>query len=183
MTKTSDAQIVEAARLIIVLHGATRLTQRAVAAAVGVQAPSLYKRFADKAALLRAVRAQALADLGARLAAAAQGQAPAPAAMRMANAFRAFSAECPDIYRLIFDPALQDAGRGAERAALAPFETALAKIAGAGQGASAAHAMLAMLHGLVRLEIDGSAPATGPHDEAFRFAVYALLQGIAQSAG
>jgi AcrR family transcriptional regulator len=181
MTKTSDAQIVQAARRIIIEQGAAALTQRAVAAAVGVKAPSLYKRFADKSALLRAVRVEALADLESRLRAAAAGQAPAPAFLRMANAFRAFAAECPDIYRLIFDPTLQARDRTPEHTALIPLETALSGLAGAGQGASAAHAALSLLHGFVRLEIDGAAPSPGPHDEAFRFAIYALLQGVAQS--
>lgn len=183
MTKTSDAKIIEAARQIIVGQGIDQLTQRGVAAAVGLKAPSLYKRFADQAALLGAVRAQALADLDARLRLAARDQAPAPAVLRMANAFRAYAVEAPDIYRLIFDADLQDPERTLERAALAPFEAALAPLAGGGQGASSAHAMLALLHGLVRLEIDGAAPVAGRHDEAFRFAVYALLQGIARSAG
>lgn len=183
MTKTSDARIVEAARQIIIGQGIDQLTQRGLAAAVGIKAPSLYKRFADQAALLRAVRGQALADLEARLRRAAGDQPPAPAALRMANAFRAYALEAPGLYRLIFDAALQDPERTLERAALAPSEAALAPLAGGGQGASSAHAMLALLHGLVRLEIDGAAPVAGPHDEAFRFAIYALLQGIARSAG
>ena len=184
MTKTSDAQIVEAARRIIVEQGAEALTQRAVAAAVGVKAPSLYKRFRDKAALLRAVRKEALSDLETRLRAASEGQKPAPAMLRMAKAFRAFAAERPDIYRLVFDPALQLEDRAPERQALfAPIEAALAPLVGAGQSASAAHSALSLLHGFVRLEIDGAAPTAGPHDEAFRFAVYALLQGMARRAG
>jgi AcrR family transcriptional regulator len=183
VTKTSDAQIVEAARRSIMAQGVDSLTQRGVAAAVGVKAPSLYKRFADKAALLSAVRRQALADLEARLRAAVQDQPPAPAFLRLANVFRAFAMECPDIYRLIFDPALQGDERTLEMRALAPIEAALAPLVGAGQGASAAHAALSLLHGFVRLEIDGAAPSPGPHDEAFRFAVYALLQGMAKRAG
>jgi AcrR family transcriptional regulator len=183
VTKTSDAQIVEAARRIIVASGAEALTQRGVAAAVGVKAPSLYKRFADKAALLAAVRAQALADLETRLRAAVQGQAPAPGFLRLANVFRAFAMECPDIYRLIFDPAHQGVDRALERRALAPIEAALAPLVGAGQGASAAHAALSLLHGFVRLEIDDAAPSPAPHDEAFGFAVYALLQGMARRTG
>jgi AcrR family transcriptional regulator len=183
VSKTSDAQIVAAARRIIREQGADALTQRAVAAAVGVKAPSLYKRFEDKAALLAAVRLEALAELEARLRAAAQGQAPAPAFMRMANAFRAFAYECPDIYRLIFDPDLQDEDRSPERRALASIEAALAPLVGAGQSASAAHAALSLLHGFVRLEIDAAAPRPGPHDEAFGFAVYALLQGMARRDG
>jgi AcrR family transcriptional regulator len=181
VTKTSEAKIVAAARRIVREQGCEALTQRAVAAAVGVKAPSLYKRFRDKAALLGAVRAEAFVDLEARLRAAAQGQPPAAAFLRIAAAFRAFAAECPDLYRLMFDPALQSVDRAAESRALAPFEAALRNMVGAGQGASAAHAALSLLHGFVRLEIDGAAPSPGPHDEAFHFAVFALLQGMAQS--
>jgi hypothetical protein len=100
----------------------------------------------------------------------------------MASAFRAFAAECPDIYRLIFDAGLQNDDRAPIRAALAPFAAALALLVGAGQGASAAHAMLSLLHGFIRLEVDGAAPSPGPHDEAFHFAVYALLRGMARGA-
>jgi hypothetical protein len=129
------------------------------------------------------VRAEAFVDLESRLRAAAHGQQPAPAFLRIAAAFRAFAVECPDLYRMMFDPALQSADRATEGRALAPFEAALRKMVGAGQGASAAHAALSLLHGFVRLEIDGAAPSPGPHDEAFHFAVFALLQGMAQSEG
>ena len=45
--KTTDADIVAAARKLVERHGRTGLSMGDVAAAVGVRAPSLYGRFAD----------------------------------------------------------------------------------------------------------------------------------------
>lgn len=50
--KTSDSDIIKAARSIVVAKGADGLLLKDVANTVGVKAPSLYKRFADRDALL-----------------------------------------------------------------------------------------------------------------------------------
>ena len=61
--KTSDAGIRAVARRLLEEGGSDNLSMQAVAEAVGVRAPSLYKRFSSKADLLRAVTGDALLEL------------------------------------------------------------------------------------------------------------------------
>ncbi len=65
VAKTSDDDIVRAARRIVERDGTVGLSMQSVANEVGVRAPSLYKRFTDRAALLGAVEASALASTDA----------------------------------------------------------------------------------------------------------------------
>ena len=59
--KTTEEAILDAASNLLEVGGLDALTMQAVAAEVGVRAPSLYKRVRDRAALVRAVQE---ADLG-----------------------------------------------------------------------------------------------------------------------
>ena len=83
--KTSDEAIVAAAREIVAESGATELSMQAVAEAVRVRAPSLYKRFPSRDALLDAVALGGLAELGAKLERAGRGRVGVGALEAMAR--------------------------------------------------------------------------------------------------
>ncbi len=70
--RTSLEEIVEAAARLLEEGGPGAVTMQAVAQAVGVKAPSLYKRVRDREALLGLVGAAAADDLTARLEAASE---------------------------------------------------------------------------------------------------------------
>jgi len=61
--KTSDREICEAARRLLETEGEGGLSMQAVAQAVGVRGPSLYKRFANRSDLLSAVARDTLLEL------------------------------------------------------------------------------------------------------------------------
>ena len=61
--KTSDAQIVQAARRLVECEGRDGFSMNDVAASVSILAPSLYGRFRDRASLLGAVELQVCAEL------------------------------------------------------------------------------------------------------------------------
>ena len=61
--RTSYDDIVAAGREILEAGGLDAVTMLAVAERVGVRAPSLYKRFADRGALIAAIGAASLKDL------------------------------------------------------------------------------------------------------------------------
>ncbi|TVT52064.1 helix-turn-helix transcriptional regulator, partial [Amycolatopsis rhizosphaerae] len=65
--RTSQEEIVKAARDILERHGPAQLTMQAVAERVGVRAPSLYKRVRNRDDLVRLVTEATVRDLGEEL--------------------------------------------------------------------------------------------------------------------
>src|SRR5699024_325667 len=94
---TLDA-IVAAGAAILESDGLDALTMNAVAARVGVKAPSLYQRVKDRDALIRLVATAATHSLTQRLAVAE------PTVTGLATAFRAFARAEPAAFRLIMSP-------------------------------------------------------------------------------
>ncbi|MDB5509340.1 MAG: TetR/AcrR family transcriptional regulator [Hyphomicrobiales bacterium] len=180
IAKTSETEILAAARQLVRQNGVDGLSMRDVAEAVGIRAPSLYKRFDDREALLRAVRAQVQEEFEAVLVKAAEGHPPAQALTKIAHAYRAFARGKPRMYRILHRPEL--APRGGD----APSVTrnVVSSLVGESHAAQAADCICAFLHGFVTLELDGSftrADSKSP-DEAFAFSVYVVLQGLVNSA-
>lgn len=98
--------IAAASSLLAELGDANQLSMRAVAAAVGVTPPSIYRHFADKRALLVAVLDERWAELGAVLAQAATEAAdPFEALRRLGLAYLRFAEEHPGHYRVLFTAA------------------------------------------------------------------------------
>lgn len=98
--------LVGATDLIARLGDAEALTIRALTADLGVTAPSIYRHFADKAALLRAVVEAGFAAFDARLDAAAQGRTDPFDILRARSlAYLAFARDEPGLYRVLFSAA------------------------------------------------------------------------------
>ena len=85
------------------------MTMQAVADAVGVRAPSLYKRFANRGALIRAIADDVAAELGAVAAPALEIDDPAEAIRVVADRYRAFAHRSPGAYQLVFTNLLPEA--------------------------------------------------------------------------
>ena len=176
--KTTDFAVRAAALDIVARRGVDGLSLRGVAAAVGVQAPSLYKRYHSREALLRAIREDAKADLFALLR-SAKGAYGAPMALtKVGAAYRAFGLANPEIYRLLHR---HDLG-AADGVALGLFGEITTELLGDVHGLDAARCLAAFLHGFVTMEIDGTMIERGSADEAFSYSIYALLQGLSKSA-
>src|SRR5689334_21788790 len=105
LAKTSDEDIVHAARDLIERAGAENLSMQAVADAVGIRAPSLYKRFADRAALLGAVEHESFVTLRHTLERAAKAGSPARDIVEMSRAYRRFAKGHPRLYEMLFSRA------------------------------------------------------------------------------
>ncbi len=98
-------ELVEAAGSLLRERGDPALVSlRGVAAAVGVTAPSIYRHFPDKEALLFAVVEQEFADFDRRIRAAARKGRDDPfAALRLAGqAYVRFGFDHPAHYRVLF---------------------------------------------------------------------------------
>jgi AcrR family transcriptional regulator len=176
--RTTDAAVVAAARLLLQRHGPAGVTMQAVAAEVGVRAPSLYKRFADRAAILRAVETEAIGELAARLR-ATSGATPAEAVRGMAAAYRAFAHAAPSVYGLIFAPVeWDDAAIRLRAEAAAPLLAVAGELAGDAAALPAARLLTAFMHGWVSMELAGAFRLGGDIEAAFGFALDALIDGV-----
>lgn len=154
------------------------MTLRDVADAVGIRTPSLYKRFANREALLQRVKDEVLADLQRDLEEAVSGEIPIDAVSLMARAYRARALAQPHLYRLMHMPALKTSALAAEHRAAAPALDLMAELVGPQNALHAARCFTSLLHGFVTMEIDGSFGFGGSVDEAFDFSLATLVTGL-----
>jgi AcrR family transcriptional regulator len=150
-------EILAAARVILEQEGADALTMRRLAAAVGMQAPSLYKHVADKDALAAELIAVAMQEMGEVLHATIARPGRRGPVGALLTAYREHAVANPNMYRLattgplrrdLLPPGLEDwAGEPFLLAAGDPVR---------------AQALWSMAHGMVILEIDGRYP---PHSD------------------
>ncbi len=167
--RTTNEEVVAAAQEVLEGAGPAGLTMQAVAARVGVRAPSLYKRFHDRDALLTAVATATIDELGTRLAKAA------PNLRGLATAYRAFAHERPEAFRLVFTPYAEE---GALRRASAPVIRAAADLVGEEDALAAARLFTAWATGFLQMELAGAFRLGGDVDDAFAYGLERLHAGL-----
>jgi AcrR family transcriptional regulator len=178
--RTSVAAVVHAARRILEADGLAAVTMRSVAEAVGVRGPSLYKRFPDRAALLRAVAESVVRDLSETMAHAVETDDPDTDLRAAAVAFRAFVLRNPNGYRLLFAGLPSDASPdAASLAALGePVVHAMTRLTAASEALEAARTFVAWAHGFVSMELAGAFRLGGNLDAAYAFGIESILVGV-----
>jgi AcrR family transcriptional regulator len=182
--RTSLAEIVAAGRAILEADGLPALTMQRVAAAVGVRAPSLYKRVRDRAALVRLIADDALRELAEALERASAGGAAGDARAELraqAATFRAFAHTHPATYRLLFAP-LPEAWRpDAElnRRASEPLLRTAEALAGRAHALEAGRTITAWAHGFVSMELAGGFRLGGDVERAYAFGLERLIAALA----
>lgn len=151
-----------------------------VAGAVGVRAPSLYGRFADRSALLAAVEIELWRDLGRALGRARRSGGPIEALKAQARAYRAFARSNPRGYALLFDAEAVKTEEGllARAAAVEPAMQPLAALVGEKHALAAARVLTPFLHGFVSMELAGAFRLGGGLDAAFERGVATILDGL-----
>ena len=166
--RTSLDAIVSASRAILETRGLPGLTMQAVAHAVGVRAPSLYKHVADRDALVALVTDAAAMDLAAHL--------TAESGLReLAYRLRAWAAEQPEAYRLVFS------GYGSlEVLAVAsvPVVTVGRALGGEAHALEAARLITAWATGFISMELAGAFQLGGDVDDAFEFGIERLTAAL-----
>jgi len=98
-------RLIDAAERLFAAHGLDAVTLRQLAAEVGVSPMTPYRYFADKHAIMAAVRARAFTRHAEALEAAyaAAGADPIAGANAVGRAYVEFAFAHPDAYRLMFD--------------------------------------------------------------------------------
>jgi AcrR family transcriptional regulator len=194
--RTSLDAIVAAATEIVDTEGPDSLTMQAVASAVGVRAPSLYKRVRSRNDVLRLVVEQVAIDLGNALDSAVDGAGPddetagakttaGDRVIALARATRAFARARPHAYSLLFarlpDDALPDP------AVLARTIAAVLRVSGEHVGEadalSGARTLTAWVHGFVTMELAGrfrmGGDTAGHLDDAFEYGARRIAAALA----
>lgn len=179
--KTSAAELLAIARDLVEETGPDALTLGALAGKAGIKAPSLYKHYADRAAVLKAVEIALLHELEAFVRAAAVGDTPKARLRAMARAYRAWGKAKPNCYRVIYsgnafiDPQIRAVCLFAAqplfeqyRAAGVPEDRILTE----------SRTMVPFLHGFLLMEIGSAFNLGGDVDEAFEAGLETILRGI-----
>ncbi len=187
--KTTDTQIIAAARKLVERRGRDGFSMKDVAAAVGIRAPSLYSRFAHRAQILASVEIEYWRQLERELARARTAGDPADALAAQARAYRAFAKAHPQGYGLMFDARAErtEEGTSARAGALAPTLPGFAALVARGDAGDHARTLLAarvltpFLHGFVSMELVGAFRLGGGLDEAFEYGVATILAGLRET--
>jgi AcrR family transcriptional regulator len=141
---------------------------RAVAARLGIRAPSLYKHLPDKKALEVALISDGFEESAAAFEAAVDGAADPLVAI--AQAYRQWALAHPHLYRLMTDGPLprEDMPPGLEARTAAPLVRAV------GGDPDRARAAFAFAHGMAILEIAGRFPEGADLDAAWSAGIAAI---------
>jgi AcrR family transcriptional regulator len=178
--QTSTAAIVAAGRHLLEDRGADALTMHDVAAAVGVRAPSLYKRVSGRSDLLRLILEDVTDELTAVLDAAAGSGDPVADLRAMVVAYRGFALANPVAYMLM--NALPAPPGAAERSARssATFLRTVAELAGSQHALLAARTVVAWANGFIMMELAGAFRLGGDIEQAWTFGLDRVLAAIAR---
>lgn len=178
--RTSRDEIVSAGRAIVESEGLPGMTMQRVATAVGVRAPSLYKRVRSRPDLVRLIVEDVSRELADILDAAASTGDPMRDLRALATAVRAFAHANPAAYGLLFsrlpDEARPDPDELA-RTGGAVLRTAAA-LAGPDRALEAARTVTAWAHGFISMELAGAFRLGGDVDEAFAFGIERLAGAL-----
>jgi AcrR family transcriptional regulator len=154
-------EILDVAERLLESEGLAALSMRRIAAALGIQAPSLYKHLPGKDAITAGLQARALVGMAAAL------RGTEDDVRGLAAAYRSWALQRPQLYLLTTRGTLHrdQLPDGVEAAAAAPV------VAAAGGDVARARALWAVAHGLVDLELTGRFPADADVDAAWEAAV------------
>jgi AcrR family transcriptional regulator len=180
--RTSLPEIVAAGRALLETGGLDAVTMQAVADAVGVRAPSLYKRIPNRTALIAAIADAATDELGALTRPLATDPDPASGLRSVATTVRAFARTHPRSYELLFMNVPADARSSPERnaAAVAPLLSLAERLAGPDHALEAARLVTAFAHGFISMELAGAFRLGGDIDQAYAYGVDTIVDAIAR---
>ncbi len=170
--------IVAKAREMIEVEGVEALSLSKLATALNIKAPSLYRYFDSKNALLRALNGDTAMRLTETMRAAAETQHDNPL-LGMALAYHEFARANPAAYQLAFSSANDDLRpdeQMLEQLAL-PLQAAMASISGEADSLTALRGAWALIHGFVSLELTGQMRRGGDLEATFVRVVEAYSRG------
>jgi AcrR family transcriptional regulator len=179
-SRTSIEEIVAAGRAILEAEGLDGLTMQRVAAAVGVRAPSLYKRVRGRSALIRLISNHIAGELAAVADAAASTGDPHRDLRAIVEAYRAYALEHPASYGLFNAnlPAEMRVDRELNVRATETLLRVVGDLAGHDRTLEAARTIVAWANGFLSMELAGAFRLGGDVDRAFEYGIDRLTAAI-----
>lgn len=178
--RVSPQALVSAIREISERDGVDAVTMSSVASAVGIRAPSLYKRAANRHELLRLAADDAVVELTSGIASVTQrAHDPREVLVGVARSLRALAARSPNVTALLF--CAPDPLAGPSPEVVAPLMTtllgAVAQFA-PGDPLPAARTLTAWAYGFCMMEQNGGFRQGGDVDDAFEQGLEIVLRGV-----
>lgn len=180
LARTSNTEIIAAGRELLEAGGLGSVTMQAVAAQVGVRAPSLYKRFPSRDALIAAITTATLEDLGERLAPLSHDPDASAGLRELALAYRAFAWANPRAFELLYmnlpldsRPSVEDTAR-----ATAPVLALAERLVGPERALEAARLITAFANGFISMELAGAFRLGGDVERSYRYGVDVLVDAL-----
>ena len=167
-------RLIDAAERLFAAHGLDAVTMRQLAAELGVSPMTPYRYFADKDAILAAVRARAFnrhADALEAAMAASRGEDPFEASDAVGRAYVEFAFAHPEAYKLMFDveqpnaneyPELVAAGERSRATMTAHLRPLIDAGRVRGDAELIGHMFWSAMHGAIQLQLAGMLEA--PYD-------------------
>lgn len=181
--QTSTAAVVAAGRRLLEERGTDALTMRDVADAVGVRAPSLYKRVRSRSDLFRLVLEDVTDELTAASEAAAASGDPGTDLRAIVTGYRAFAHAHPVTYALLSAPHAADgADERAQRSSAVLMRTVTA-LTGAKDALPAARTVVAWANGFIAMELAGAFRLGGDVERAWTFGLDRILAAVQEVDG
>ena len=184
--QTSTAAIVAAGRHLLEERGLDALTMRDIADAVGVRAPSLYKRVRGRSDLFRLILEDVADELTSALDAAAGADDPVTDLRAMAVVYRRFAHSNPVAYALMYAPQAAP-GATARSVPGAPARAArsssrflgvVAELAGPRDALPAARTIVAWANGFIAMELAGAFMLGGDVQQAWDFGLDRVVAAV-----
>jgi AcrR family transcriptional regulator len=178
--RTSVDAIVAAGRSILDADGLDGLTMQRIAVAVGVRAPSLYKRVQGRGDLIRLIANDVAIELTRTLECAAASGDPRLDLRAIAEAFRGWARAHPEAYHLLFDRLPEGERVDPEvnaRSSEVLLRTAAA-LGGQEHALEAARTVVAWANGFLNMELAGAFRLGGDVDRAFDYGIDRIIRSI-----
>jgi len=176
--KTSREAMVAAGRELIERDGIDGLTMAAVAARVGVQPPSLYKRVRDRGELISLLVAASIDDLTDRMGAQLQAD-PRVRLIALADVMRAFAHERPVGYALVFGMhSAPPPETAAVRRSVTPLLDAVTAITGPEHALDGARLLTAWATGYLTMELADRLRLGGDLDAAWNWGLSRIVAAL-----
>ncbi len=177
-SQTSTAAIVAAGRHLLEERGMDALTMHDVADAVGVRAPSLYKRVRGRSDLFRLILEDVADDLTSALDAAAGSGDPVADLRAMTATYRRFAHSNPVTYTLMHAPHAVPGATARSVRSSATFLRIVADLAGPRHALPAARTIVAWAHGFITMELAGAFRLGGDVEQAWDFGLDRVLAAV-----